>query len=248
MKITSAILLFFATTILFGQEQMPGIDFYSGLAKFQELKIADSMQPDSPAISQDTFSPKNKVKAFLLSLILPGLGERYVGARKKSEMFMGAEVVFWLTYAGFLKYHDWREQDYETFAAAHARVDTDDKSETFFINVGNYDNVFEYNEAKLRQRNLPDYYQDTEKYFWQWDSEEYRLQYEEIRLSAKRASNYATFALGAILANHLVSAIDAVWSAHKVNKAAEQSSLDWNVEFGDGYIQPAVKFSLVAFF
>ena len=100
----------------------------------------------------------------------------------------------------------------------------------------------------MRDRNLPKYYRDVDSYYWRWDSEANRLKYEEIRRAAKQADNRATFALGAILANHLVSAIDAVWSAHKANKAAEQSSFDWNVEFGDGYINPAVKFSLEAAF
>jgi hypothetical protein len=191
---------------------------------------------------------KSKGKAFLLSALLPGLGERYVGYRKKSEVFMAAEVVLWLSYAGFNKYGDWRKQDYQVFAATYAGANIAGKSDNYFTNLGRYDNINDYNAAQLRDRNLPKYYRDVDCYYWQWDSEANRLKYKEIRRAAKRADNRATFALGAILANHLVSAIDAVWSAHKANKAAEQSSLDWNVEFGDGYVNPAVRFSFVASF
>ena len=191
---------------------------------------------------------RSKGKAFLLSALLPGLGERYVGSRKKSEIFMATEVVLWLSYAGFIKYGDWRKQDYQVFAATYAGAKTEGKPDNYFTNLGRYDNIDDYNAAQLRDRNLPKYYRDVDSYYWQWDSEASRLKYEEIRRAAKQADNRATFALGAILANHLVSAIDAVWSAHKANKAAGQGSLDWNVEFGDGYINPAVKFSLEAAF
>jgi hypothetical protein len=205
-------------------------------------------QNDPNAVSLgEPMKTKSKGKAFLLSALLPGLGERYVGYREKSEIFMAAEVVLWLSYAGFNKYGDWCKQDCQVYAATYAGANIAGKSDNYFTNLGRYDNIDDYNAAQLRDRNLPKYYRDVDNYYWQWDSEANRLKYEEIRRAAKRADNRATFALGAILANHLISAIDAVWSAHRAN-SANQAGLEWEIKFGDGHINPAVKFSLAAAF
>ena len=42
---------------------------------------------------------KSPGKAFLLSLLLPGLGELYAGARYRAAGFMTAEAVTWVAYA-----------------------------------------------------------------------------------------------------------------------------------------------------
>ncbi len=53
------------------------------------------------------------------------------------------------------------------------------------------------------------------------------------------------FVIGALLANHVLSAIDAVYTVHAKNKE-QQSALSWNVRFGDEWNQPAVNFQLTA--
>jgi len=190
---------------------------------------------------------KSKGKAFLLSLLLPGLGERYVGSNTKAQIFMATEVSLWLSYAGFVTYRDWRKQDYKTFAASHADVELRGKSDSYFIDLGNYQSIYDYNAAKLRQRNLPEYYTDIETYYWSWDSSANRARFEQLRISADKADNRALFAIGAILANHVVSAIDAIWSVTRYNRN-QQFSLDWGIRFGAGPWQPAVNLSLRASF
>jgi hypothetical protein len=48
--------------------------------------------------SEDSFKPKSTRKAFFLSLLLPGLGETYVGS-KRSIIFFGVEALAWWMYA-----------------------------------------------------------------------------------------------------------------------------------------------------
>ncbi len=186
---------------------------------------------------------KSKGKAFFFSLIVPGMGQRYAGKRLRSEIYLATELTLWLSYTGLIQYREWRKQDFKAFAAAHAGVDLNGKSESYFIDVENYASIYEYNAAKLRQRNLNKYYRDVEGFYWQWDSESNRQKYEQLRISADTADNRALFVIGAILANHVISAIDAVWTVHKVNKA-RQSSVNWDVQFGDGYMQPTVLVSM----
>ena len=212
------------------------------VAESMDLTPTNMMQTE-----QSTLTQKSKGKAFLLSLILPGLGERYVGSNTKAQIFMATEVSLWLSYAGFVTYRDWRKQDYKTFAAAHASVELRGKSDSYFIDLGNYQSIYDYNAAKLRQRNLPEYYTDVETYFWNWDSSASRARFEQLRISADKADNRALFAIGAILANHVISAIDAIWSVTRYNRN-QQSTIDWGIRFGAGPWQPSVNLSLSASF
>jgi hypothetical protein len=218
------------------------------LSSSSEIKIAGMDQDVSGGGSAaQGVRIKSKGKAFLLSLLLPGLGERYVGNRSKSEIFMATEAGLWLACAGFAAYGDWREQDYHAFAATHANADVSGKPRIFFINMGNFQSVYDYNAAQLRERNLPGYYQDVVANYWNWDSGANRDRFEKLRISADKANNRSTFAIGAILANHIVSAIDAVWSAHRHNKA-QLSSVNLHLRFGENPLQATAMISIAAFF
>ncbi len=232
-------LSFFTASIAFAQP------FYDSHSLFTTAP-AYALTSDalgSPQMAPSQPAEKSKGRAFFYSLLLPGLGERYAGAKGKAEIFMGAELTLWLGYFGFLTYGDWRTEDYQNYAAAHAGVDPHGKPYNFFVNIGIYDNIDEYNAAKLRERNLPQYYRDTATYYWQWDNPAHRRRFEQLRKSAARADNRATLMLGAVFANHLISAIDAVWTVHKHNRG-QMSSVDWHLQFGDGYQHPQIVLSL----
>ncbi len=225
--------------------QQPFLDSasFTTFALFQqaETEAEPSLQQSSEKMS------KSRGKAFFMSLLIPGWGQRYAGANLKSSVFFGVEVGLWLTYAGFRTYSNWREEDYRNYAATNAGVTLDGKTNTFFIDVGNFDSVYEHNEYRLRQRNTVDYYYDTEAYYWQWQNQAHRDKFDQLRISSDTAENRATFVLGTIVANHIISAIEAVWSVHQYEKN-RVSTLDWNLRFGDGLRQPTVHFSLTKHF
>ncbi len=175
-------------------------------------------QPEIQAISQ-----KSRGKAMLLSLVLPGLGEKYTGANTRAAVFMSTEVALILSYIGFKQYSNWRKEDYKTFASSHAGVDLVNKTDSYFVDIGNYQSISEYNAAKLRQRNLQDFYRDEQAYYWEWASEAHRHKFDQLRISADKANSNALFVLGAIFANHMISAIDAMWSAQQYNKNQQKS-------------------------
>jgi hypothetical protein len=206
-------LIFMGSSAVFAEEYRRADSFFSGdeLIKYERFALKDkrpsdvsvSFSTDRPAVLQ----PKSKGKAFLFSFVLPGLGEKYVGADRKGAVFMATELTLWLSYAGFITYRDWRKEDYKTYAATHAGVDLDGKSDSYFVDVGNYDSIHDYNAAKLRQRNLADYYRDIEANFWQWESQQQREKFDQLRISADRADNQSLFVIGAIFANHILSAL-----------------------------------------
>jgi len=182
---------------------------------------------------------KSRGKAFLLSLAIPGMGERYAERYGRGNRFIATEVFLWLSYAGFVTYRSWRQEDYKNYAAAHAGVNLEGKSESYFIDVGNYRSIYTYNAAKLRQRNLPKYYRDMAKYYWQWEDEASRAEFDQLRISADMAHSRSLFVIGAIFANHVVSAVDAVIMAHKHNRKSS-TAWNWDVRFGDGMSEPMV--------
>ncbi|HOH08377.1 MAG: hypothetical protein BWY77_01246 [bacterium ADurb.Bin431] len=204
-----------------------------------------------PLIAADEAAPqaasgldeKSRGKALMLSFLLPGLGEHYAGAGTKAKIFLGTEISLWLGYAGFLTWSDWRHDEMESYAARHAGVNPAGKSDTYYANIGNYDTIQQYNEAKLRQRNLNDYYRDLDAWHWEWDSAANRERFDQLRISSDKARNRGTFVLGAILANHLISAIDAVWSVNRYNDS-QASRVEWNLQFGDSRIQPHLLLSM----
>ena len=80
------------------------------------------------AVAPPTMAPKNRGKAFFMSLLVPGWGQHYAGATKKRNAFLGLEVGMWLTYGGLKGFSAWRQQDYEAYAATHAGVNLEGKN------------------------------------------------------------------------------------------------------------------------
>ncbi len=237
----SALFSLLISTLLLGAAAAaePGLE----PARFFSSPIPVIMGEDDAPQTTAALAEKSRGKALMLSFLLPGLGEQYAGAGSKARLFFGTEISLWLGYAGFITWSEWRHDEMESYAARHAGVNPADKSDTYYANIGNFDTIHQYNEAKLRQRNLNDYYRDVDKWHWQWDSAANRARFDQLRISSDKARNRSTFVLGAILANHLISAIDAVWSVNRYN-SSQAGRVEWNLQFGDGFIQPRFLCSL----
>jgi hypothetical protein len=153
----------------------------------------------------------SKVKAFFLSLAVPGAGEYYAGSRTAAKVFFGTECGLWAAYGGFHAYGTSWEHDYRLYAAAHAGVeDPSGKGHDYYSNIENYMSLVDYNDAKLRQRDLRALYPEGGKYGWNWDRDESRRRFERMRIRSDRAFRNSTFVIGGIALNHLISGIDAI--------------------------------------
>lgn len=160
-------------------------------------------------------APPSKAKAFLLSLALPGAGEYYAGSKKMARIFLGAEILLWATYFTFRAYGNQKKDDYQSYAVAHAGIDPSGKDHAYFVNIENYDNIRDYNEAKLRQRDVSAVYPETQEYAWDWDSDASRQRFERLRYSSDAAYTRALFVIGGVILNHVISGIDAARLARK---------------------------------
>jgi hypothetical protein len=164
---------------------------------------------------------KDRKKALLRSLILPGAGEYYLGKKSLARVFFATEVTLWLGYLAFQQYGKWVRQDALAFAATHSGAKIAGKPSQFFVDIGNYTDIYQYNDAKLRYGENEKYYAEAD-YFWSWDKDANRQKFENMRIASDRARNRSTYVLGAIFANHLISAIHASWQTHRYNKKLDK--------------------------
>ena len=176
---------------------------------------------DSAMGSDSEHEPKSRGRAFLYSFMVPGAGEYYLGNKTLAKTFFFTEVLLWAGYFSFEAYGDWKRDDMYTMAATHANSIIRDRPAQYYVDLGNFQDIYQYNDAKERQREFYKIY-DVDDFYWSWDSDANRRAFEKLRISSDRAHNRAVFVVGAIIANHVVSAVDAVWQSSRLSKSAQR--------------------------
>lgn len=158
-------------------------------------------------------------RAFIQSMVIPGWGQRYVGKGTTiGTINFVTEVALWSTVAGFHAYGHWKEDEYKTLAATHAGVDNRGKDHQYYVDIGNYQNLDLYNEQQRRDRDFDELYLSSSDW-WEWDSNDNRLQFKSIRIQSDNALNSRYYVLGAVFLNHLFSAIHASRQAVKLERS-----------------------------
>jgi hypothetical protein len=89
--------------------------------------------------NEDVLKPKSTRKAFFLSLLVPGLGEWYVGSRR-AFAFLGVEAFAWYTYISNNSDGNDLEDTYEQFADEHWHYydTTNSQGGTLYYNYWGY--------------------------------------------------------------------------------------------------------------
>ncbi len=173
---------------------------------------------------------KSVLKAVAYSLLLPGMGELYAGGFDSGKYFLIAESGLWLTFTSFELYGNWLQNDARKFAAGHSAASVDGKDDQFFVNIGNFNNVYDYNEKKLRDRDLGGLYDVSGPFFWRWDSDQSRMKFRDLRVKSDNVINNVRFVVGAIIINHIASAVNAARIAIRGNKGGVAP--EWDVQAG----------------
>ena len=178
------------------------------------------------------YQPEKKSKglAIIYSLLLPGMGELYADSYSSGKYFTIAEGTLWGFLIGFNSYGDWQKENYKSFAESYAGVELDGKDEDYLATIGNYVNVDQYNREQELNREFRDVYERGE-YFWNWQNPDRRGEYRTLWESSERAYNNIQFAIGGLILNRIVSAINAVRLVNKHNKGAGEA-LNWSFDVG----------------
>jgi len=166
----------------------------------------------------------SRTKNILYSLILPGAGQWAMGYKGRAKFFMGTEFLLWVGYFGTQSYANVIQRDYHSYASVHAGVNTAQKDEQYWIDIGSADNIYDFNEQRLRDRNKEALYPEGAINYWQWDSKDSRRYYNNLRVKEHNWERRATFVVGAFVLNRLVSAIDVVRIIRKENKSQKNQT------------------------
>lgn len=170
------------------------------------------------------------IGALWRSALLPGLGERYLGAPGRGLLFMGAEASIWGTWGTF-KTQEWlRRENYIEMAQVFAGVAGEDYDDDYWKAVGQHASWLDYNEW-LRYQARREYGYGTDAYYayiadnevgpdqaWDWNSDTRRFAYLEKRKASNNAERRATYTLYALLVNRVASLVD-TWRLHRGREA-----------------------------
>ncbi len=205
----------------------------SGLSLSDETPLAALDVRLSSRVSHGGGGPdeKNPMLALLLSCIVPGWGEMYVGDTSRGGWFMASEVAIWAAYGTFRIQESLLEDDYrehaEIFAGADAGADGG-----YLSDMGNYirsEGDDSYNQSiACDARSLFPYDRDAQRAYiaengyygdlsWDWGTEDSFYAYRELRHAASSADRNAFYMVGVAILNRAVSGIDSAWMARRYN-------------------------------
>lgn len=197
------------------------------------IKETDNNSPDvSFNLNSVLIQEKKSVGlGILYSLLLPGMGELYADAYNIGKYFTIADGILWGTYIGMSSYSNWQEDNYKSYAASNADVNSQDKDADYYSTIGDYSSIISYNDIKALERNY-DEMLDPEEYFWKWNSTDDRQTYREMWNSSEQTSNDLRFVVGGLILNRIASAINAARLVTSYNnKLAEEVSWNFSVGF-----------------
>ena len=167
---------------------------------------------DSVTVSLE--SSPSRGKAFLRSFLIPGWGQKTAGAKTSARTFFVAELALWAGFAALQIRGNWLEDDYRLFAVTHAGVDPHGKNKAYFVDVGNFNNIDDYNNAQLRNREVAALY-DPASFYWRWDNEVNRRRFDDLRVRSEQAFSNSSFLIAGVFANHVISGIHAAHVARR---------------------------------
>jgi len=178
-------------------------------------------------------TPQRK-QPFFKSLLLPGWGQLSEGNRFKAYAFFAVEATLITSLTAFQIYKGWLEDDYRAFARQHAGI-SGDKDHQYYVDIGNWLNNDDFNQQRLRNRQFDQLYTDFSD-SWCWDSDENRLHFKSVRIDADRAGQKSLIVVGALILNHLFSAVDASGKSNSNSgKVTLESHQDGGISVGLNY-------------
>jgi hypothetical protein len=187
--------------------------------------------------------------AFLKSLVVPGWGQYSLGRKNAALAFFGADLALIGGMLSLRAYGSSARDDYKALAAAYAGVEAD-HGHAFYVDVGNWMTVDQFNQQRLLNRQYDALYTASSDR-WAWDTDAHRAQMENTRIKSDRAFNTVLYLVGGLVLNHVASAIHAGrLAANERDKAAapEQSSLSgpppWTVALQPSAMNPGLSVKL----
>lgn len=194
----------------------------TGLSDPYSISLRNDSLKDN--LNVTTGTKKSPGLAFLFSLFVPGTGQLYAHRIDVGKYYMISEAALWLGFASFTIYGNWLRNDAHNFARVHAGIDPNGKDDNFFVNISNYDNVYQYNNSQLQNGKYTSLYDPQNGYYFYWDNNVDRETYRKDQLAGDRVITDRLFFVGAIIINHLISAVSAIFVTNSYNDMLKGSN------------------------
>ena len=191
------------------------------IAIFLITVLCAGMFPDAGSAAD---GPKDHMKAFLLSFLVPGLGQYYADSPGYAKLYIAAELAIWGGYYYNITMKDSRRQDYITQAALHSGANLTGAGALYINAVGSYDSSFDYNHRMLQREYSPVLYEGESA--WDWDTVAERSRFKKLRESELDYENYAKFCIAGVILNHFLAGLNA---SNIVRSMDERSALTVDV-------------------
>jgi hypothetical protein len=161
--------------------------------------------------------------AFLKSLALPGWGHYYVDKSNwnRGKYHLGTDVLLIISFFGLNVHSNNLQQNWYAFARSEAGIDIENRSRSIRLAVGDFNSLAAYNDYQLRTRNWDELLQDTPENRWNWENDESRFEYNDIRNRFENIDQQLPALIGLMVVNRVVSAISAYNRAGKVQSSSE---------------------------
>lgn len=224
---------------------------YRQLQEYTNVNLAANSFDDFPLPSDIfSFSYRSPGRAFFYSLLIPGGGQIYTGSKTKAAVFIGVEAALWVGYFSMHSDGQKKQDQYVDYANQHWSPElytnwlieelgiTDDSSTYYDANGQPHEFSHHLPDVKNQQ-----YYEMVGKYdqfLYGWKDTNYRsgdmtsdwrASYLLMRNDSNNAFGKAKAAAIFSIANHLLSAFEAAWSAKRFNKKQDTFS-QWKLNAG----------------
>ena len=122
-----------------------------------------------PLNGQDVDKSKS-LSPVVKSLLLPGTGEYALGNNVRGRTFVISEIALIFSAVSAYHFSSVNERKYIAFAAEHSGIQTAGKDHHYWVDIGNYLSINDFNEEHLRFRENDALYEETDEWSWEWDS------------------------------------------------------------------------------
>ena len=151
------------------------------------------------------------IDPIIKSFLVPGWGQIELGCKNRSKTYTYIEIGLLLSMYSSIKYSNELKRNYIAYASEHADISTDGKDHEFWVDIGNYNTLNDYNDEHLRNREAGDLYPSNSQWSWNWDSPDNRKHFELKRIQSDKLKLFSTFTIGGLFLNHFISSIDALY-------------------------------------
>ncbi len=162
--------------------------------------------------SDIVFNQNNEISgtsAMFRSFAVPGWGHYYANPDdwRRGQFYMAVDAALITSLTLLVVNSNLLETNLATFARTYSGTDLDGRSRQFALAVANFNSLATYNAQQERTFNWDRLFPDTPENFWQWESEDHRLRYGNIRSRYDKVNRQIPTVIGLMVANRLISGI-----------------------------------------